>query len=76
MNFLRVVLGLAIAAIGLVVALVMLFLGIAFFKSNGSVVAQVGSVLICALLEAVIILGTFFAFRKVMGPTPNDDDGA
>jgi hypothetical protein len=76
MKFLRVSLGLAIAAIGFVVALVMLLVLFLFFPREDSLVVRFGWAVILALVEGVIFLGTFFAFRKVMGPTPRDEDGA
>jgi hypothetical protein len=60
---LHVVFGLAIAAIGLVAAGLMLFIGIFSFQADHSPVERFGSALICALIAAAIIAGAFFAFR-------------
>ena len=75
MKFLRVSLGLAFAAIGFVVALVMLLVLFLFFPGEDSLVVRLGWALIVALVEGVIFLGTFSAFRKVVGVRPRDQDG-
>jgi divalent metal cation (Fe/Co/Zn/Cd) transporter len=76
MNFLRVILGLAIAAIGFVAGLVILVAGIFyFFQANDSPVERFGSALIFALLAGAIMVGTFYAFRNVVDRTPLDEDG-
>ena len=69
MNFLRVILGLAIAATGVIAALVMLIALFFLFPAMDSSVERLGSPLILALIEGVIFVATFYAFRKVMGPT-------
>jgi hypothetical protein len=39
-------------------------------------VERLGAVLILALIEGGIFIATFYAFRKVIGPTPPNDDRA
>lgn len=68
MKILRVVLGLAISAIGFVAALVVLMAFFLLFPTDDGLVERLGSVLILALIEGTIFVGTFYAFRKVMGP--------
>ena len=76
MNFLRIILGLSIAANGFMAALLML---IAFllvsFPASPSPLQRVGTVLILVLIETAIGFATYYAFGKVMGPTPRDDGG-
>jgi hypothetical protein len=76
MNFLRVVLGLAIAAIGFITALVMLMIAfVALSQDNHSLVERIGFTLIGALIVGVILVGTYYVFRKLIGRTPPDDGG-
>jgi hypothetical protein len=73
MKFLRVSLGLAIAAIGFLAALVMLAVFFLFFPADDTLVVRLGWAVILALVEGLIVSGTFFAFSKVMGQTrPNN----
>ena len=75
MNLLRVVLGIAIAGFGSMAALLMLIVFFFSLSADGSSRAWVAWVLFFALVEGAIFLVTFYAFRKVMGPTPRDDEG-
>jgi hypothetical protein len=75
MKILRVVFGLGIAAIGFVAALVMLMAFFLFFPTDDTLAARLGSVLILALIDGVIFVVTFYAFRKVMGPKTRNQDG-
>ena len=69
MKFLRLVFGLAIAAFGIVAALVMLVVFFLFFPTDDTLVVRFGWAAILALVEGGIYFGTFYAFRKVKGPT-------
>jgi len=75
MKFLRVVLGFAIGAVGFVAALVVLMVFFLFFPGDDTLAERLGAVVILALVEGVIFVGSFYAFRKVMGPRPRDQNG-
>jgi hypothetical protein len=73
MDFMRVVLGLLIAASGFIAVLAVL---IAFTRlSFPSPIERVGAVLLLVLIETVICFVTYHAFGKVMGSTPRDEGG-
>jgi hypothetical protein len=73
MNFMRVVLGLLIAATGFIAVLAVL---IAFTRLSfpGSL-ERVGAVLLLVLIETSIGFGTYHAFGKLMGSTARGDGG-
>ena len=73
MDFMRVVLGLLIAASGFVAVLAVL---IAFTRlSFPGPIERVGAILLLVLLETAISFATYHAFGKVMGSTPLDKSG-
>ena len=77
MKFLRVGLGLGIAAIGFVAALVMLLVFFLFFPVDDTPVVRLGWAVIVASVEGGIFAGTFYGFRKVVvGPRLRNDGGA
>jgi hypothetical protein len=73
MDFMRVILGLLIAASGFIALLAVL---IAFTRlSFQNPIERVGAVLLLVLIETAIGFATYRAFGKVMGSTPRDEDG-
>jgi hypothetical protein len=73
MDFMRVVLGLLIAASGFIAVLAVL---IAFTRlSFPGPIERVGAVLLLVLIETTIGFATYHAFGKVMGSTPRDIGG-
>jgi hypothetical protein len=76
MKFLRVGLGLVIAVIGFVAALVILVVLFLFFPVDDTLAVRLGWAVTVALVEGGIIAGTFYAFRKVVDPRLGDDGGA
>jgi hypothetical protein len=73
MDFLRVVLGLLIAATGFIALLAVL---IAFTRlSFPGPLERVGAVLLLVLIETTIGFTTYHAFGKVMGSTTRDKGG-
>jgi hypothetical protein len=75
MKFMRVILGLAIGAIGFVAALVMLMVFLLFFPVDDTLVVRLGWAVIVALVEGLIFVVTSCLFRKVMGRMPRHQDG-
>jgi hypothetical protein len=69
MTFMRLILGLAVAGIGFVAAIVMLMVFFLFFPADDTLAVRLGWAVILALVEGGIFFGTFYAFRKVKGPT-------
>jgi len=73
MNFVRIVLGLLIAASGFIAVLAVL---IAFTRlSFPGPLERVGAVLLLVLIETSIGFGTYHAFGKLMGSTTRGDGG-
>jgi disulfide bond formation protein DsbB len=72
MDFMRIVLGLLIAATGFIAVLAVLiaFTGLSF----PGPLERVGAVLLLVLIETTIGFGTYHAFGKVMGSTAPYDD--
>lgn len=75
MKFVRVSLGLGIAGVGFLAALVMLVFFFLFFPADDTLVVRLGWAVIVALVEGGIFLGTFYAFRKTVGLRPRNRDG-
>lgn len=73
MKILRMVLGLGVAGVGFVVALLILLVLLLFFPTDDGLVERLGWVLILALVEGSILVGTSFVFRKIWRPRPRDE---
>jgi hypothetical protein len=71
MTLLRIVFGLAIAAIGVMSILLTILCLIFLIEAPGG--ATLAIFLVAAVATSIIIVGVIFSFRKVMGPTPSDD---
>lgn len=74
MSFLRVFLGLFLAAVGLGAVLVTIFFLMFALGAPGRATLVV--LLVVAFVALIVIAGVVFAFKKVMGPTSRDDGGA
>ena len=74
MNFMRIVLGLLIAATGFIAVLAVLiaFTRLSLSRSSPE---RVGAILLLVLMETTVGFGTYHAYGKVMGSTARDDDG-